>query len=475
MRLYGKYYSALTGEKERAYKPHEAQSLYDFVNYAIKNGAQLCDFDGYFYGYIIPRIGKEFDVLKIGKDHVLNVELKSWVGDKEQVLEQLLKNKFYLSHLDLKKSYFTFNSDTSTLYKLSEDNKLEVACVGELISVMKEIACDSEHDLDEIFEVAQFVLSPSENPERFINGEYFLTQQQQQIKKRALEGLEKNKFIKIAGSPGTGKTLLLYELATTLATNAKVGFLQPGNISDGQRKIERAFKNLTFIECDNQLADLSDYQYLLIDEAERMPEREFNAFLYAVKRAPIKCILAFEKIDVVGVNERNVSVSRASKIKGISFALSGKIRINSAISCFIQCLFDASKAIKHNDYNDVNVLYSNSKKQTDEYVIYLKEKGFVNIASKYELTCKREKQRGDLTLNQSYGREYDNVSVLIGEEFGYNEKGKLCVCPQNAFAENLYYAINRVRRNLCVIIENNEEVFERAITVKRSKAGKKEN
>ncbi len=473
MRLYGKYYASLSGEKERTYKPHEAQSLCDFVKRCMQEGAIIRDFDGYYYGYIIPRIGKEFDILKIGKDAVLNIELKSWVGDKELVLAQLVKNKFYLAHLNKKRYYFTFNSDTQILYKLSPDGQLITADFVELIALMKGTEEDESAPIDELFEVSQFILSPTENPERFINGEYFLTQQQQQIKKSALSSLEDNKFVKISGSPGTGKTLLLYELAISLAKDKKVCFMQPGKVSAPQKMIEQAFSGITFCEAEGDIERIGQFDFLLCDESERYSNEFFNKLLYGLKRVETRCIFAFEKLDIFAVGERTTSSSRMAKIRGTAFSLSGKIRINNGISHFIQCLFDKGKPIHSVDFSDVEIICSNSRKQTDELIYYLKKDGFINLSDEKELVSKIEKARGDVPINDSYGKEYDHVSLVVDGDYFYTSKGKLYSRKTNAFAENLYSAITRVRKKLCLIVENNEQLLERALFIKCNEKSRK--
>lgn len=78
---------------------HEIESLRIFVNELFKNGMTVSDFDGFFYGFKIPQIGKEFDLLKFSDKYCLNIELKSTAVSEEQVLGQLIKNRHYLNHL----------------------------------------------------------------------------------------------------------------------------------------------------------------------------------------------------------------------------------------------------------------------------------------------------------------------------------------------------------------------------------------
>ncbi len=56
--------------------------------------------NGWFYSFTIPQIGKEFDLLKIGRNGVVvNVELKSQPVSEEKIKNQLEQNKYYLSHM----------------------------------------------------------------------------------------------------------------------------------------------------------------------------------------------------------------------------------------------------------------------------------------------------------------------------------------------------------------------------------------
>lgn len=47
-------------------------------------------FDGYYVGYRIPQISKEFDLLRITKNSIINIELKSGASE-ENIKKQLIK------------------------------------------------------------------------------------------------------------------------------------------------------------------------------------------------------------------------------------------------------------------------------------------------------------------------------------------------------------------------------------------------
>ena len=99
---------------------HEIKSLKYIVDALMNMGLSLEMLDGFFYGYRIPQIGKEFDLLKFTETECLNIELKSQAVPLEQVLSQLKKNKYYLAHLGKKEHFYTVITDTMTCYMLDQ-------------------------------------------------------------------------------------------------------------------------------------------------------------------------------------------------------------------------------------------------------------------------------------------------------------------------------------------------------------------
>lgn len=62
------------------------------------SGAKIGSLTGFYVGYKIPQIGKEFDLLRFGDTSVLNIELKS-ESSIEKMESQLRRNRYYLSFL----------------------------------------------------------------------------------------------------------------------------------------------------------------------------------------------------------------------------------------------------------------------------------------------------------------------------------------------------------------------------------------
>ena len=118
---------------------HEIESLRIFVNELFNGDMSVSDFDGFFYGYKIPQIGKEFDLLKLSEKYCLSIELKSTMVPKKQIQGQLIKNRHYLNHLGKRLELYTVVTNSMVCYKLSMTNELvEVDLVEDVEDVETE-------------------------------------------------------------------------------------------------------------------------------------------------------------------------------------------------------------------------------------------------------------------------------------------------------------------------------------------------
>jgi hypothetical protein len=71
-------------------------------------------FNHFHVGYKIPQIGKEFDLLRFGKDYIINIELKK-TSTEEKILKQLKRNKYYLSFIGMVIHNICFQADTKVV------------------------------------------------------------------------------------------------------------------------------------------------------------------------------------------------------------------------------------------------------------------------------------------------------------------------------------------------------------------------
>ena len=179
-----------------------------------------------YLGFSIPRISKEFDCLWIGEKTVINVELKSKTIEEEKIKKQLTKNRWYLRSIGKAIFSYTYVASTGCCYTLDSCDNIVTTDIKtiaiSLFNVHKELLF--EGNIEDKFPPEDFLVSPFNSTEDFINKKYFLTNQQQDIKTKVLRFIDDNTagcFCAISGGPGSGKTLLLYDIARTLMESGK--------------------------------------------------------------------------------------------------------------------------------------------------------------------------------------------------------------------------------------------------------------
>lgn len=155
---------------------HEIHSLRQLVDALLSYGIAIDSLDGFFLSYQIPQIGKEFDLLKFAESKCLNIEIKSRSVPEADIHNQLKKNKHYLAHLGKDTVFYTVITDSLTSYKLTEIDELQQVHFSEVVKAVLEFKNDYLTQIDNMFRASDYLVSPLNTPERFINGEYFLTQ-----------------------------------------------------------------------------------------------------------------------------------------------------------------------------------------------------------------------------------------------------------------------------------------------------------
>lgn len=178
----------------------------------------------FFYSFQIPRLGKEFDLLQIKDGQILNIELKSGAVPDHAIRRQLLQNRYYLSVLGRPIRSYTYISSANRLVRLNSHDHIVEADWELLCRDLMQESADYEDEIEKLFRAELYLISPWTQPERFLKKEYFLTCQQRDIERQILKKIraEKDGIFSFSGLPGTGKTLLLYDLAMKLSNRQPV-------------------------------------------------------------------------------------------------------------------------------------------------------------------------------------------------------------------------------------------------------------
>ena len=84
-----------------AFKNRDEASIFHKFVYYISEGNKEALYritDNFIIGYTLPRISKEMDLLRVGENYIINVELKQRATIEKQT-KQINQNNFYLRSL----------------------------------------------------------------------------------------------------------------------------------------------------------------------------------------------------------------------------------------------------------------------------------------------------------------------------------------------------------------------------------------
>ena len=463
------------GIHNKEYSRHEAESLRALTDELAphlrdrcpEGGSWAAFLDGFYFSYTIAHISKEFDLLKISGDGncVLNIELKSESIEEERICRQLAQNRYYLSHISKTIYSYTYVMETGTLYFLNDKGYMRVSSMEELAEVLcRPVFADYvEKDLDLYFRASDYLISPAAEPEKFLQGGYFLTNQQEEFKRRILETLkegspeEQTPFIVVTGTAGTGKTLLLFDLAMALSRRKRVLFLHGGRLQEGHRIINERLHNVDLCE-PGRFVETADYAYLLADEANRIPADIMDRIVSYARTRKAPCIMTYDPHLLAGREETMMQAEkRINELSTLSLEFTGNIRINRPVFSFLKALFHQKNLPAAADYSCIDVLYGETREEALSILDYYRNRGYQKITL--------PGGGGDigkwLSAYEIVGLEFDCVIVILDDRFYYDEDMNLRADgPASGEAMNLLYeGISRTRERLCILVFHNERLF----------------
>ena len=425
--------------------------------------------DGFYFSYTIAHIGKEFDLLKVSADGscILNIELKSEDVGEEKIRRQLEQNRYYLTHISRTILSYTYVMETQTLYVMNDRNYLRACSMRHLADALARPAlriCMTD-GIDELFRASDYLISPIAAPEKFLQKEYFLTNQQADFRRRILEHLKETEapVVSLTGSAGTGKTLLLLDLAMLLSGKHQVLFVHAGPLREGHLVLDRRLRKVTICSGEEPLpgAMVKTYSYLLIDEATHLKPSVLDMLLGSAAAGKTPVILAYDPhqlfceeglTDYVTYTEERVAASAT-----LCLTFSGNIRINRPMYSFLRRLFHRKETAGQQDYDCIDVLYAADTEEAELTADYYRRLGYVQIGTPGSLF-----REGELIA-----QEYDKVLLTINDTFYYNESGFLCTRPDSSEALRLLYeGFLRTRDRLCLLVTGSRQLFLQVLDIK---------
>ena len=413
----------------------------------------------FFYSFQIPKLGKEFDLLQIKEEQIVNIELKSGGVSEDAIKKQLLQNKYYLSVFGKSILSYTYISSQKRLVKLTNHDHIVDADWEQLCSALQKNSADYEGEIEDLFQAELYLISPLTEPVRFLEKEYFLTSQQRDIERQILKRVwaEKSGYFIFTGLPGTGKTLLLYDIAMKLsAKKQRVCMVHCGESEEKWKLLHERLQRIDFLS-DKQLnheLQLKNYSGILVDEAHLLTLEKLEILLELSEHQPV--IFSSDSEDMISPDEMDQSVmERIENLPQIqSFHLTNRIRTNAELSSFIQNILHLPDKKGTRNYPHVDVVYANEKKETK------------NILKDYILQgYEYQKNKGQIKEN----KEAEQLVMVLNDAYYYDEKGYLRtnVCKEEGKQEvrSLFHQLNQAKERLTLIIEKNEEVYEKMLNL----------
>ena len=473
-------------ERYKCLKVNEIETLKVLCNRFKFEHADYEIFNGYIIGYTIPQISKEFDLLRFGEGLVVNIELKGPLSDDikiEKILSQMRKNYYYLKFLDKPLRLYTFVEDDGFYEYSTETDSLERIDIKSLITVLQEQVIFEEVDIENIFVPSNYLVSPFNKTESFIGKEYFLTNDQESAKNDILQGIEKKKyeFFCISANAGTGKTLLIYDIAHTYIKKKKnVLIIHCGKLNQGHSVLSEEYKwNIISISSITKRT-VEDYiknrDLIVIDEAQRIREWQLKPIIAIALENNTPIIFSYDVEQYLSEGEsRDVKEflnDNHPESKIYYKQLTNKIRTNKEMASFITNLKYIGRSNTYLDYRNVTIEYFEDIREIKKYIQYLSEccgwKAITYTNSQYSTEpLDRLASVSRINAHDVIGQEFEKVVFVMDSNFHYDERGVL-TCEKNYYSTKgmFYQIVTRVVDKMKIIVLKNPKLYEKLLSIK---------
>lgn len=458
----------LIEDKPNSIKPCEIACLLEFAK-RLNDNLTLSQKEGYFIGYRTKSgLSEEFDILRFSKNTILNIEMKYKLpnGGVEKVLEQLMRHRHLLSVL--KKDVITvcYLYDKNIFYELTGNDTLEIIDISKVSDLIDEDYLYKNELLEA--DISKLIISPYSEPERFSQHKYCLTDEQNTAKGQILS--ERNSKIGIFGGAGTGKSILLFDLAKELRKEGKrVVILICASLENYSEISEKLDIEIFPIKHMKNL-DLDKYDIIMVDEGQRLYKEQFENIINLNQQT---IVISADHRQTLHNAEFNLNIEeRIKKDQTFSIkSLKNKIRCNDEMATFIKILLNKNEKNKLNyEFSKIDLVYFDSQVSANTFINNMY---FSNDYQPIELTEYETKTTG-VTKRQNYsetsksvhatiGNEYSNVLVVLDKYFYYNNNSELRSSYNEWYPyiehSSIFQALTRVKERLMIVVIENKQLF----------------
>ena len=397
-----------------------------------------------FYSFQILRLGKEFDLLQVKENQIVNIELKSGAVSEDAIRRQLIQNRYYLAILGRPVRSYTYISSQNRLVRLTNHDHIVEAEWEQLCAELQEKSADFSGNLEDLFQAEWYLISPLTQPERFLKKEYFLTAQQKDIERQILKSIriKRGGYYHFSGLPGTGKTLLLYDIAMKLSGRQMVCMIHCGASGQEWKRLHERLRRIVWVSDSQITAEmrLDEYGTVLVDEAHLLDKKTLENIVEAAGKRPV--IFTSDCEDQLSPEEVDQSVKLGiAKLPEIqTFRLTNRIRTNEEISSFVQNMMHIPDYKSGRRFPHVTVFYANDDQEAANLIQDAKKQGYQHLLE-----------------SEVAEKAYDSVAIILDENYFYDSKKYLR--SKKRTVRNLFHQLNSAKEKLMLIVKNNEQVY----------------
>ena len=397
-----------------------------------------------FYSFQILRLGKEFDLLQVKKNQIVNIELKSGAVSEDAIRRQLIQNRYYLAILGRPVRSYTYISSQNRLVRLTNHDHIVEAEWEQLCAELQEKSADFSGDLEDLFQAEWYLISPLTQPERFLKKEYFLTAQQKDIERQILKSIriKRGGYYHFSGLPGTGKTLLLYDIAMKLSGRQMVCMIHCGASGQEWKRLHERLRRIVWVSDSQITAEmrLDEYGTVLVDEAHLLDKETLENIVEAAGKRPV--IFTSDCEDQLSPEEVDQSVKLGiAKIPEIqTFRLTNRIRTNEEISSFVQNMMHIPDYKSGRRFPHVTVFYANDDQEAANLIQDAKKQGYQHLLE-----------------SEVAEKAYDSVAIILDGNYFYDSKKYLR--SKKRTVRNLFHQLNSAKEKLMLIVKDNEPFY----------------
>ena len=428
----------------------------------------------FFYSFTMPKLGKEFDLLRVDEESVVNVELKSGNVTDEAIQKQLAQNRYYLATLGKNMYFYTFLSEEDRLLRLSNSGHLVESTWDELATVLARQTDCYRGDIEDLFKEDKYLISPLTDPGRFLRQEYFLTFQQKDIKKTILRNMDKEGMLVqgFTGLPGTGKTILLYDIAMELSKWERVCVFHFGSHARELEELDERLKRIDFYYCEagSRIDVNGDYYAILVDEGHRIDKEALQQIRDLSIRWKAPIIFSYDSEEAVAPEERDgYGAALIESIPGfVKFNLTNRIRLNTELSAFIRCVMRVTGNHRR-EYPSVMVAYASDADEAKKIVSNFQKEDYIYIYDKTVNPLNATDGEEVIEASRATCKEFDNVLMLMDDSFVYTSDGYLRAVTEgddrDFRVKNIFHGLSRAKEKVALVVLNNEQVFDVLLSI----------